>query len=98
MEEISFRGGSRIGWVNASYPFVKLTCSRARLTLSSLGSHEFTPGQVVGFGTFGSIPLLANGLAIEHNRLEVRGALTLVQLVSVPLMIGFSLAHVLGAG
>lgn len=68
MEEISFRGGSRIGWVNASYPFAKLTCSRARLTLSSLGSYDFTPGQVVGFGSFGSIPLLANGLAIEHNR------------------------------
>jgi hypothetical protein len=70
MEEISFRGGSRIGWVNASYPFAKLTCSRARLTLSSLGRYDFTPEQVVAFGSFGSIPLLANGLAIEHNRAD----------------------------
>ena len=70
MDEISFRGGSRVGWVNASFPLAKLTCSRERLTLSSLGTCEFTPEQVVSFGTYGSIPLLANGLSIEHNRLD----------------------------
>lgn len=70
MDDVSFRGGSRIGWVNASYPFARLTCTRERLVLSSFGAHEFTPDQVVSFGTFGSVPLLANGLAIEHNRLD----------------------------
>jgi hypothetical protein len=70
MDEISFRGGSHVGWVNVGLPLAKLTCSRERLTLSSLGTCEFTPEQVVSFGTYGSIPLLANGLSIEHNRLD----------------------------
>ncbi len=70
MDEVSFRGGSRVGWVNTSFPLVKLTCNRERLTLGDLGRHEFTPDQVVSFGTYGSIPFLANGLAIEHNRLD----------------------------
>jgi hypothetical protein len=70
MDEISFRGGSRVGWTNATFPLVKLTCSRDRLALSGFGSHEFTPQQVVGFGTYGSIPFFGNGLSIEHNRLD----------------------------
>ena len=70
MAEVSFTGGARIGWVNASYPFAKLSCSRERLMLASLGTYEFTPDQVVSFGTYGSIPLLANGLRINHNRLD----------------------------
>ena len=70
LPEVSFRGGSRVGWVNASFPLARLTANRRRLRLGSLGTYEFTPEQVVSFGTYGSIPLLANGLAIEHNRLD----------------------------
>ncbi len=70
LDEVSFRGGSRVGWVNASFPLAKLTANRRRVALSSLGSYEFTPQQVVRFGSYGSIPFLANGLAIEHNRLD----------------------------
>ena len=70
LDHVSFRGGSRVGWVNASFPLAKLVVRRGRLTLSSLGTYEFTPEQVVSLGTWGSIPLLANGLAIEHNRLD----------------------------
>ena len=70
LDEVSFRGGSRVGWVNASFPLAKLTATRRRLALSSLGTYDFTPQHVVRFGTYGSIPLLANGLAIEHNRLD----------------------------
>ena len=70
LPDVSFRGGSRVGWVNASFPLARLVANREKLTLSSLGSYEFTPQQVVSFGTYGSFPLLANGLAIEHNRLD----------------------------
>ena len=70
MDEIAFTGGSRIGWVNASWPFAKLSCDGKCLTLSSLGKYEFTPEQVVSFDTYGSIPLLANGLRINHNRID----------------------------
>ena len=71
MDEVSFRGGSKVGWVNTGFPLVKLTCSCEQLTLGNLGKPcQFTPDQVVAFGTYGSIPFLANGLAIEHNRLD----------------------------
>ena len=70
LHDVSFRGGSRVGWVNASFPLARLVANRQKLTLSSLGNYEFTPQQVVSFGTYGSIPFLANGLAIEHNRLD----------------------------
>jgi hypothetical protein len=70
LHDVSFRGGSRVGWVNASFPLARLVANRRRLTLASLGTYEFTPEQVVSFGTYGSIPFLANGLAIEHNRLD----------------------------
>jgi hypothetical protein len=69
-DDVSFRGGSRVAWVNTSFPFAKLVATRGSLKLSTLGTYEFTPEQVVSFGTYGSIPLLANGLAIEHNRLD----------------------------
>ena len=70
MDEISFRGASIIGWVNTSYPLVKLTCNRRRLALGSLPTHEFTPEQVVSIRQHGSIPLIGKGLPIEHNRLD----------------------------
>lgn len=68
MSDISFTGGSRIGWVNATWPFAKLTVSANRLTLSSLGSYDFTPSQVVSIERYGSIPLVSSGVRINHNR------------------------------
>lgn len=70
MAEVSFRGGSRIGWVNASWPLAKLCLSPDRLSISGLGDVEFTPSQVVSFERYGSIPLLASGIRINHNRLD----------------------------
>jgi hypothetical protein len=70
MEKVSFKGGSRIGWVNASFPFATLECSRERITLISFGKYEFLPDEVVSFDTYGSIPVVANGLRIHHNRLD----------------------------
>lgn len=68
MVEMSFRGGSRIGWVNASWPLAKLSLSADRLVISGLGKVEFTPSQVVSFERYGSIPLLASGIRVNHNR------------------------------
>jgi hypothetical protein len=47
VETVSFTGGSRIGWVNASWPFARLTCDGVRLNLSSLGKHEFTAEHLI---------------------------------------------------
>lgn len=73
MGERSFRGGARIGWVNASWPFAKLTMSADKLSLASLGTYEFSPSQVVSVEPYGSIPLLASGLRINHNRADYPG-------------------------
>lgn len=70
MRETSFRGGARIGWVNASWPFAKLAVSANRLVLASLGTYEFNPSQVVSLEPYGSIPLLASGIRINHNRAD----------------------------
>lgn len=65
---MSFRGGARIGWVAATWPFAGLRVNRDRLTLSSMGTYEFTPDQVVAIEPYRSIPLIGNGLRIVHNR------------------------------
>ena len=47
MDEVSFWGGSKVGWVNTGFPLVKLTCSREQLTLGNLGKPcQFTPDQI----------------------------------------------------
>lgn len=69
-KESSFRGGARIGWVNASWPFAKLTVSAGRLAITSLGSFEFSPSQVISIEPHGSIPLLASGIRVIHNRTD----------------------------
>jgi hypothetical protein len=70
VSERSFRGGARVGWVNASWPFAKLSVSASRLALASLGTYEFSPSQVVSIEPYGSIPLLASGIRINHNRAD----------------------------
>lgn len=66
----SFRGGARIGWVNASWPFARLTVSADRVVLASLGTYEFSPRQIVSVEPYGFIPLLASGIRINHNRAD----------------------------
>lgn len=56
--------------MNASWPFARLTANAGKLTLASLGTYEFTPSQVVAIEPYGSIPLLARGIRIHHNRTD----------------------------
>jgi hypothetical protein len=68
LTEISFRGGSKLGWIHASWPFAKLTASSGELTLATLGTFVFTPEQVIAHEPVGSIPVLARGIRIVHTR------------------------------
>jgi hypothetical protein len=66
--QASFRGGAHVGWMHASWPFAKLTAEADTLTLSCLGTYTFTPSEVVALEPYGSIPVLARGIRIRHNR------------------------------
>jgi hypothetical protein len=70
VSETSFRGGAQVGWVNASWPFATLSVSTSRLALACLGTYEFGPAQVVSVEPCGTIPLLASGIRINHNRAD----------------------------
>ena len=66
--EASFRGGARIGRVNASWPFARLTARRDVLRIASLGSYAFTPSEVVSLDACPSRLFLSSGILIRHNR------------------------------
>ncbi|UCF80034.1 MAG: hypothetical protein JSV08_05790 [Acidobacteriota bacterium] len=66
---VSFRGGARIGWVSATFPFAQLFADRKKLTIRVmfLGKYEFTPEQVVSIETYTVIPFLGWGVRVRHN-------------------------------
>ena len=68
-DSISSRGGARIGWMNATWPFAVLTARQAKLDLNAtlLGKYSFTPDQVISLEKYGSIPILGSGIRIHHN-------------------------------
>jgi len=35
-----------------------------------MGAYDFTPRQVVALERYGSIPVLASGIRLNHNRLD----------------------------
>lgn len=70
VEEVSFVGGSRVGWVNASWPLAKLTARAHQLRLAGFGTYEFTEQDVVSFEHYGFIPIFASGIRIIHNRTD----------------------------
>jgi len=70
VQRVSFIGGSRIGWVNATWPFAQLSADARQLRLWSFGTYEFAPEQVVSIEPYGLIPFFASGLRINHNRAD----------------------------
>ena len=68
-DSISSRGGARIGWMNATWPFAVLTARQAKLDLNAtlLGKYSFTPDQVISLEKYGCIPILGSGIRIHHN-------------------------------
>jgi hypothetical protein len=67
--EITITGGARIGIVNATWPFAKLSASPIRLRLACLlDSYDFEPRDVVALERYGAIPLFYNGIRVLHAR------------------------------
>lgn len=68
-QKLKARGGARIGWINASWPFASLTASSKGLILEIIlfGTYYFTPDQVVSLESYGSIPFFGRGVRINHN-------------------------------
>jgi hypothetical protein len=61
-------GGAQLGWINASWPFGKLSVSSGLVTISSPFSraYVFEPEQVMALEPCGWIPILQRGVRIVH--------------------------------
>jgi len=68
-ETVSCTGGARIGWVNATWPFARLTASRDTLVINAtvIGRYTFTPEQVVSIEKYTILPVFGWGLRIHHT-------------------------------
>lgn len=66
---IKFRGGHRIGALNATIPLASLTVSHDTLQVKSLfASAEFNPSEVVTIKEVIYIPFIAQGIKIIHTK------------------------------
>jgi hypothetical protein len=62
-------GGARIGWLNASFPFARLTVSgeTVELRVFLLGTYVFKSESVRDISRYGWIPFLYSGIQIHHS-------------------------------
>ena len=63
------RGGARIGWLNASFPFAKLTVSASEIELRVFlsGTYVFKPECVIEISQYVLIPFFGWGIQIHHT-------------------------------
>jgi hypothetical protein len=68
-DEFTVRGGAQLGWINASWPFGRLSVSPRSLTISTplSRSYVFEPERVVALEPWGWIPILQRGVRIVHS-------------------------------
>jgi hypothetical protein len=66
-EIVAFMGGARLGWVQATWPFARLSISSGRLTISLAfaGQYSFSPSEVAGLERCG---IASNGVRVVHKR------------------------------
>ena len=67
--EQTWRGGARIGLMNATWPFAQLKLTPAELVLQVvlLGTYVFKPDQVTKVEPYGFIPFAGRGVRIHHR-------------------------------
>ena len=69
MVEIKKTGGARIGMKNATWPFATLKIDKNKLELNAtvLGKLTFTPNDIISLEPYGLIPVLGQGIRINHR-------------------------------
>jgi|SRR5215471_1962410 len=69
-DTVAFTGGARLGWVQATSPFGRLSIAPGQLTISLAfaGRHTLAPSEVSAFEHVG---IASNGLRIVHTRDDV---------------------------
>lgn len=69
MYEINETGGARIGMINATWPFAKLTVNKDVLTLSAgiAGKLVFSQSNIISIEPYSGMALLGSGIRINHN-------------------------------
>jgi len=69
MKELKLTGGARIGKANATIPFATLKVNRDRLELNAsiIGNLTFHSSDIVSIEPYTSIPVIGQGLKINHK-------------------------------
>ena len=66
--QLKFKGGARIGWVNATWPFASLYVTSKKIILKTImGRYEFNPDQIASLEKYSTIPFFSNGIRINHT-------------------------------
>lgn len=65
-ETVTFTGGARLGWIQATWPFGRLSISSGQITISLAfaGRYTFAPSEISSFERYG---VFSNGLRIVHT-------------------------------
>ena len=68
-EHFTLTGGARIGRANATFPFATLSVDKhlLKLNASIVGNLIFQPKDIVSIEVYGKIPVLGQGVKINHN-------------------------------
>lgn len=74
MRELHLSGGTKIGWVKASFPFGRLVVTHDTLTITAPFAKKllFTPADVISIEPYGIIPVLGQGIRIHHHRKDIQ--------------------------
>ena len=97
-------GGARIGLVNYTWPLAKLIATADRLTVSTtmfglfgMGTYSFSRDQVLSIERYGWIPLIGEGIRINHSVADYPEKIVFwcqpTSVLAGLAGIGFSLAH-----
>jgi hypothetical protein len=71
-EMLSLKGGARVGWLRATWPFAKLTVQKEKIELNVglLGKYSFSQEQIIAIEKYTVLPKVSLGIQFFHTRPE----------------------------